>query len=105
MEKENEHNDVLNLGEMSKSVSRVHSCLLLSPAFWLDYESSYPSYFSKLGDPISNLPGNLIFSIWQFLKPAKKIILKDVRSKTGIFQKVTAPLTISTGMQIMDIGS
>ena len=76
----------------------MHGCLVLSPAFWLDYEGSYPSYFGKLGDKISKMPGHLLYSIWEFVKPAKKIILKDVRSKTGIYQKVIVPLVISTGI-------
>jgi hypothetical protein len=51
------------------------------------------------------MPGNLLYSIWQYLKPAKNIILKDIRSKTGIYQKVTAPLSITTGKETLISGS
>lgn len=44
---------MLNVGDISKSISRVHACLLMSPAFWQGYEFTYPSYFKKLSVGIS----------------------------------------------------
>lgn len=93
----------MNLGEISKSVSRVHACILLSPAFWNNYEASYPSYFKKLGNDVPKLPGHLLYSIWEFVRPAKKILLKDFKSKTGIFKKVVQPLKINTGISLNNL--
>lgn len=88
---------MLNVGDISKSVSRVHACLLMSPAFWLGYDFAYPSYYKKLGPAVSKLPENILFQIWEFIRPARKIILKDMHSKTGVYKKVKS-IAISTGI-------
>ena len=95
-DKQNEHNYVLNMADISKSVSRIHACLILSPSFWMGYDYAYPSYYKKLGPSISFLPDNLLFQIWQFSRPARKILLKDMHSKTGVYKKIKSEM-ISPG--------
>lgn len=52
------------MSDISKSVSRIHACLILSPAFWMGYDYAYPPYYKKLDQGISTLPDNLLFQIW-----------------------------------------
>ena len=82
--------------EFSKSVSRVHACLLLSPSFWMNYDNAFPTYFKKLNPTISTLPDNILFQIWEFCRPARKILLKDTHSKTGVYRKIKN-MPITTG--------
>lgn len=91
---------MLNVGEISKSVSRIHACLLMSPAFWLSYDFTYPSYFKKLGPLVSQLPENVLYQIWEFARPARKIILKDIHSKTGVYKKIKT-IRVSTGISTL----
>jgi hypothetical protein len=96
-EKASENSYVLNVGEISKSISRVHACLLMSPAFWMGYDNTYPAYYRRLGLGIKELPDNLLFKVWEFCRPARTILLKDLHSKTGVYRKI-AKVPLSTGI-------
>ena len=84
---------MLNLGDLSQSVSRIHACLLFSPAFRTS-DSSYPTYFNRLPQRWSSLPQHLLFLVWEFARPARKIVLKDVHSKTGVYRKVQKAIVL-----------
>jgi hypothetical protein len=48
-EKEGRQSYALNLAAFSKAVSRLHACLLLSPAFFNFHAHRRPPYFDRLG--------------------------------------------------------
>ena len=103
VEKQNENCYVLNMSQISKTVSRVHACLMLSPAFWMGCEAGYPSYYKKLQKGIGKLPDHLLYQIRQFCRPARKILLKDMHSKTGVFRKIKSEVVFEgtiVGMQV-----
>ena len=45
---------------------------------------------------MENLPDNIMFQIWEFCRPARKILLKDTHSKTGVYRKIRN-MPITTG--------
>ena len=49
---------------------------------------------------MNELPNNILFQIWEFAKPARKILLKDMHSKTGVYQKIKNAV-LKTGMEIV----
>lgn len=87
-EKEGMHSFALNLAAYSKAVSRVHACLLFSPAFFCKDAERRPLYFNRLGKRWNELSERLLDLIWEFARPARRALMKDNQSKAGIFRKL-----------------
>lgn len=81
-EKENASSHAVSLATLSKAISRTHACIIFSPAFFT--QPALPSYFHKLA-PTQAFPSHILYQIWQFSQPARRILLRDMHSKTGIY--------------------
>jgi pSer/pThr/pTyr-binding forkhead associated (FHA) protein len=90
---------VLNLGGLSQAVSRTHACLLLSPSFFYRPQQAYPTFLTRINN-IGVLPSHLLVLIWQFLQSPKRILLRDMGSKSGVFRKITR-CKIEAGMHVV----
>ena len=89
-EKQSMENYSINLGNLSKAISRLHACIILSPSFFRNNNQSYPTYFERFSGHWESLTPTLLDQIWQYAKPIKRILLKDLQSKAGIFRKLTS---------------
>ena len=63
LDKEDMENYGFSLGELSPAVSRIHACLVLSPAFF-PQQIPFPSFLLKLGRQWTVLQPALLFQIW-----------------------------------------
>jgi hypothetical protein len=88
VEKEGLHSYALNLGPYSKAVSRLHAAILFSPAFFHPNWRTPPTYLTKLGHRWNAVGEKALALIWEFARPAKRVLLKDMQSKAGIFRKL-----------------
>jgi hypothetical protein len=98
-ERETSQSYVLNLGGLSQAVSRTHACLLLSPSFFYPPHQPYPPFFARIA-PVASLPSHLLVLIWQFVQSPRRILLRDMGSKAGMFRKITH-CRIEAGMQVV----
>jgi hypothetical protein len=88
----------VNLSGLSQAVSRIHACISFSPAFFYASQS-YPTFFSCT-PLLQSLPQNLLAQIWQFAQSPRKIVLRDLHSKTGLFRKVRSCI-VTAGLQVV----
>lgn len=64
LEKEGMQGFALNLGPYSKAVSRLHACLVFSPAFFAKSPKDLPSFLRKLGKGWGTLNEATLKEIW-----------------------------------------
>ena len=88
LEKEGLQSYALNLGPYSKAVSRLHAALLFSPAFFHPDWRHPPAYLGRLGRGWEAVGERALGLIWEFARPAKRVLLKDLQSKAGLFKKL-----------------